>query len=116
MTLFRQKYFTLLFVSFQQINFGVIRFRKKKAPFWDYPGLTHSTVTANIGIGSRSRSGQSLSARPFSPTDIKLDPWIGIDVLVKKELGYRLKKELWCFTNDRIGVRFEYEWHDASNQ
>lgn len=33
-----------------------------------------------------------------------------------KELDYRLKKELWCFTDDRIGVRFEYEWHDASNQ
>jgi uncharacterized protein len=31
-----------------------------------------------------------------------------------KELDYRLKKELWCFTDDRIGVRFEYEWHDDS--
>ena len=31
-----------------------------------------------------------------------------------KELEYRLKKELWCFTDNRIGVRFEYEWHDDS--
>jgi len=31
-----------------------------------------------------------------------------------KELDYRLKKELWCFLDDRIGVRFEYEWHDDS--
>jgi uncharacterized protein len=31
-----------------------------------------------------------------------------------KELDYRLKKELWCFTDNRIGVRFEYEWHDDS--
>ena len=31
-----------------------------------------------------------------------------------KELDYRLKKELWCFMDDRIGVRFEYEWHDDS--
>ncbi|MCY7278550.1 MAG: nuclear transport factor 2 family protein [Phormidesmis sp. CAN_BIN44] len=29
-----------------------------------------------------------------------------------KELDYRLKKELWSFTADRISVRFEYEWHD----
>jgi nuclear transport factor 2 (NTF2) superfamily protein len=32
----------------------------------------------------------------------------------QKELDYRLKKELWCFRNDRIAVRFEYEWHDDS--
>jgi len=29
-----------------------------------------------------------------------------------KELDYRLKKELWCFMDNRIAVRFEYEWHD----
>lgn len=33
-----------------------------------------------------------------------------------KELDYRLKKELWAFTGNRIAVRFEYEWHDASGQ
>jgi len=31
-----------------------------------------------------------------------------------KELDYRLKKELWCFRDNRIAVRFEYEWHDDS--
>ncbi|MFN5857364.1 MAG: DUF1348 family protein [Pseudanabaenaceae cyanobacterium] len=33
-----------------------------------------------------------------------------------KELDYRLKKELWCFAENRIAVRFEYEWHDAAGQ
>lgn len=33
-----------------------------------------------------------------------------------KELDYRLKKELWAFGDDRIAVRFEYEWHDATQQ
>jgi nuclear transport factor 2 (NTF2) superfamily protein len=33
-----------------------------------------------------------------------------------KELDYRLKKELWAFTGDRIAVRFEYEWHDEAGQ
>ena len=30
----------------------------------------------------------------------------------ENELDYRLKKELWAFTDHRISVRFEYEWHD----
>ena len=34
----------------------------------------------------------------------------------EKELDYRLMKELWCFTDNRISVRFEYEWHDAGGQ
>jgi len=33
-----------------------------------------------------------------------------------KELDYRLKKELWSFTDHRISVRFEYEWHDEAGQ
>jgi nuclear transport factor 2 (NTF2) superfamily protein len=33
-----------------------------------------------------------------------------------KELEYKLKKELWAFTDNRIAVRFEYEWHDANGQ
>lgn len=31
-----------------------------------------------------------------------------------KELDYRLIKELWGFRNNRIAVRFAYEWHDDS--
>ena len=31
-----------------------------------------------------------------------------------KELDYRLIKEIWTFTGDRIAVRFAYEWHDDS--
>ena len=33
-----------------------------------------------------------------------------------KELDYRLEKELWGFRENRIAVRFEYEWHDADGQ
>lgn len=29
-----------------------------------------------------------------------------------KELAYRLIKELWAFTDNRIAVRYAYEWHD----
>ncbi len=34
----------------------------------------------------------------------------------EKELGYQLKKELWCFSGKRIAVTFRYEWHDDSGQ
>ncbi|HTT06743.1 MAG TPA: nuclear transport factor 2 family protein [Steroidobacteraceae bacterium] len=41
------------------------------------------------------------------------------DFLVRKwnrELDYRLVKELWAFRDNRIAVRFAYEWHDDSGQ
>jgi uncharacterized protein len=38
-----------------------------------------------------------------------------VEFLTRKwstELDYRLIKELWAFGDDRIAVRFAYEWHD----
>jgi len=32
-----------------------------------------------------------------------------------KELHYKLMKELWSFTDNRISVRFEYEWQDSGS-
>jgi nuclear transport factor 2 (NTF2) superfamily protein len=34
----------------------------------------------------------------------------------KKELDYKLKKELWAFTGNRIAVRFEYEYHNKKGE
>lgn len=34
----------------------------------------------------------------------------------EKELQYKLKKELWAFTENRIAVRFEYEWYNGTGQ
>ena len=42
-----------------------------------------------------------------------------IELLQRKwarELDYRLRKELWAFTGNRIAVRFEYEFHDQAGQ
>ena len=33
-----------------------------------------------------------------------------------RELDYRLIKEVWAFHDNRIAVRFAYEWHDDSGQ
>lgn len=42
--------------------------------------------------------------------DFLTDKW-------KTETYYKLKKHLWSYTDNRISVRFEYEWHDqATNQ
>jgi uncharacterized protein len=34
----------------------------------------------------------------------------------ERELDYKLKKELWGFRENRMAVRFEYEWHDHNGQ
>ena len=34
----------------------------------------------------------------------------------ERELDYRLIKSLWSFTDNRIAVRFQYEYHDAAGQ
>lgn len=34
----------------------------------------------------------------------------------QRELDYRLVKELWAFSDNRISVRFAYEWHDKEGQ
>jgi uncharacterized protein len=42
-----------------------------------------------------------------------------VDFLRRKwsrELEYALRKQLWDFRENRIAVRFQYEWHDAGGQ
>lgn len=34
----------------------------------------------------------------------------------EKERSYQLKKKLWSFSENRIAVTFEYEYHDAEGQ
>ena len=34
----------------------------------------------------------------------------------EREQDYRLIKELWGFLNNRMAVRFQYEWHDAGGR
>lgn len=34
----------------------------------------------------------------------------------ERENGYRLIKELWAFEDNRIAVRFQYEWHNTEDE
>ena len=49
------------------------------------------------------------SSRTVRDSSILVGKW-------DRELDYRLVKDLWAFTDDRIAVRFQYEWHDAAGQ
>jgi nuclear transport factor 2 (NTF2) superfamily protein len=34
----------------------------------------------------------------------------------ERELDYALRKDLWAFHDNRIAVRFQYEWHDTDGR
>ena len=90
------------------------------------PPFTFETATAKVrmaedGWNSRDPQRVSLVYTPDSAWRNRAEfvngrPQI-VDFLARqwaKELDYRLIKELWAFTGDRIAVRFAYEWHDDS--
>ncbi|MDP4086907.1 MAG: nuclear transport factor 2 family protein [Bacillota bacterium] len=62
----------------------------------------------------------SLAYTPDSEWRNRTEFFKGREEIVKfltrkwqKELNYKLMKELWSYTENRISVRFEYEWQDA---
>jgi nuclear transport factor 2 (NTF2) superfamily protein len=63
----------------------------------------------------------SLAYTPDSVWRNRAEFFSGRDAIVAflqrkwtRELDYRLIKEVWAFTDDRIAVRFAYEWRDDS--
>ncbi|UPG92242.1 nuclear transport factor 2 family protein [Luteibacter aegosomaticola] len=91
------------------------------------PPFTHETAVQKVrlaedGWNSRDPERVSLVYTPDSEWRNRAEFVHGREQIVQfltrkwaKELDYRLIKELWAFTGDRIGVRFAYEWHDDSN-
>ncbi|MDI4655976.1 nuclear transport factor 2 family protein [Xanthobacter autotrophicus] len=69
---------------------------------------------------SRDPERVSLAYTPDSHWRNRSDFLVGRPAIVayltakwQKEQDYRLIKELWGLNDDRIAVRFQYEWHDA---
>ncbi|MFG1275809.1 nuclear transport factor 2 family protein [Xanthobacter autotrophicus] len=69
---------------------------------------------------SRNPERVSLAYTPDSRWRNRSDFLVGRPAIVafltakwQKELDYRLIKELWGLNDNRIAVRFQYEWHDA---
>jgi hypothetical protein len=74
---------------------------------------------AEDGWNSRDPRRVALAYTPDSRWRNRAEFPVGrgqiVELLERKwarELEYRLIKELWAFTANRIAVRFAYEWHD----
>jgi nuclear transport factor 2 (NTF2) superfamily protein len=74
---------------------------------------------AEDGWNSRDPERVALAYTPGSRWRNRAEFPVGrgqiVELLERKwarELEYRLIKELWAFTANRIAVRFAYEWHD----
>lgn len=89
------------------------------------PPFTRETAIQKIrmaedGWNSRNAEKVSLAYTPDSRWRNRADFPTGraqiVEFLTRKwqrEQEYRLIKELWAFTDNRIAVRFAYEWHDT---
>ncbi len=90
------------------------------------PPFTEETAAAKVrmaedGWNSRNPEKVSLVYTPDSQWRNRAEFINGRPEIVAfltrkwaKELDYRLIKELWAYTGNRIAVRFAYEWHDDS--
>ena len=76
---------------------------------------------AEDGWNTRDPQRVSLAYTPQSVWRNRAEFVTGREAIVElltrkwaRELDYRLIKELWAYTDNRIAVRFAYEWHDDS--
>jgi nuclear transport factor 2 (NTF2) superfamily protein len=96
------------------------------APRPPLPPFTLETATEKVrlaedGWNSRDPTKVALAYTPGSHWRNRAEFLTGRDAIVafltrkwQRELDYRLIKELWAFSDNRIAVRFVYEWRDDS--
>ncbi len=63
-------------------------------------------VSRAYSIDSKWRNRDQFFTGRAAIVEFLTDKW-------SQETYYKLKKYLWSFTDNRISVRFEYEWRDA---
>ena len=92
------------------------------------PPFTHEAATRKVraaedGWNSRDPERVSLAYTQDSAWRNRSEFFAGRDAIVAfltrkwaTELDYRLIKELWAFGDERIAVRFAYEWHDSDGR
>jgi nuclear transport factor 2 (NTF2) superfamily protein len=92
------------------------------------PPFTHDTATQKVRAAEDAWNGRdpekvALAYTPDSRWRNRSAFLTGREAIVRfladkwsREQEYRLIKELWACTEDRIAVRFAYEWHDADGQ
>lgn len=91
-----------------------------------FPPFTRETAIQKVrlaedGWNSRNPDKVALAYTPDSRWRNRTEFVNGREQIVqfldrkwKKELDYRLIKELWAVDGNRIAVRYAYEWHDDS--
>ncbi len=92
------------------------------------PPFTEETAMQKVkaaqdGWNSRDPEKVSLAYTPDSKWRNRDEFFEGREAIVEfltrkweRELDYRLEKNLWCFTENRIAVRFEYESRDLDGR
>ncbi len=92
------------------------------------PPFTHESATRKVRAAEDAWNGRDPAkvALAYSPDSVwrnRSEFFQGREAIVAfltrkwaKELDYRLIKELWAFGEDRIAVRFAYEWHDGGGR
>ncbi len=92
------------------------------------PPFTKETASIKVraaedGWNSRDPDKVALAYTPDSRWRNRSDFLTGREEIVafltskwRRELDYRLIKELWAWSENRIAVRFAYEWHDEENR
>lgn len=90
-------------------------------PPFNYDTAVEKVRLAEDGWNSRNPEKVSLAYSPDSEWRNRAEFVRGRDAIVgflsrkwQREFEYRLIKELWAFTDNRIAVRFSYEWRDDS--
>lgn len=90
------------------------------------PPFTAETAAHKVRLAEDAWNSQdphkvSLAYTPDSKWRNRADFITGREAIVQflqhkwaRELEYRLIKELWAFSGNRIAVRFAYEWHDKA--
>lgn len=91
------------------------------------PPFNAETAKAKVQMAedawnSRNPEKVSLAYTPDSHWRNREEFFVGRKAIIaflkkkwEQELHYRLMKELWAYTHNRISVRFEYEWQDAQS-
>ena len=92
-------------------------------PPFDRHSAINKVRMAEDGWNSRDPERVALAYTPDSSWRNRSEFLVGRDAIVeflrgkwRRELDYRLIKELWAYGDNRIAVRFAYEWHDDSQQ
>lgn len=97
-------------------------------PFPPQPPFNYNTAIEKVrraedAWNSKNPQKVSLAYTPDTRWRNRNEFMTGRDEVVQflthkweKELDYRLIKEIWAFSENRIAVRFAYEWHDQNGQ